>query len=622
MSLTSENPSEGLSQFYDLIWGEVKGFVYLPTLDRKNNDWKKVFFKWPEHKKNIIQHTLSGAAKGLDVYYSPVLYKGDSNGGPGRPVKDNVLGSNVLWAEFDGASEDYSRLVAPESGVGPSEDGSGAHSAVPVPSVRVQSSNDGHEHVYWRLDNLVTDVKWLEDKNRSITYSFRSDTSGWDAVQILRPPFTHNHKRDRPVTVIRQDGPVYENQIFEPLVPPPQIVTENIVIDDLPSVESVIAKYPWDEEHFKMFTDPHIEEGKRSAALMRMGYFCIEAGMSDTEAYAILYNADQRWGKYKGRNDQKRRLVDIIDRARQKHPNPTAGLTFAGLTGQQNIETGRALTYGFKEFLDSDIKVEWAIEGLLEINGYGMIAAKAGVGKTQVSIQLGIDAVLGRKFLKWNMPKKHKIVLFSLEMGHVGLKIFLETIAKSLTSEEIALLDENFIVVPIGESIALSKPDGLKFLESILDEVRPTGIIFDSIVKLAADELNEKTATALNEKFAYLRNKYKAFMWFVHHNRKASDGNKKPTELDDVYGNQYLTTDMSAVLILWPHPSGVEVIHVKERFAEKLPTFVAARSEHLTFSVMPDSDTMALSKNLLNGASSNGHNGNGDGGVDSANFDF
>lgn len=618
-SISSENPSEGLSQFYDLIWGEVEGFVYLPTLDRKNNDWKKTFFKWPEHKKNIIQHTLSRAAQGLDVYYSPVIYKGDSNGGPGRPVKDNVLGSNVLWAEFDGASEDYSRLVSTEGGSEASEGVHGAHSVVPVPSVRVQSSLDGHEHVYWRLDEFVKDIKWLEDKNRSITYSFRSDTSGWDAVQILRPPYTHNHKRDRPVTVIRQDGPKYGNSLFEPLVPPPQIVTENIVIDDLPSVESVIAKYPWDEEHFKMFTDPHIEEGKRSAALMRMGYFCIEAGMSDTEAYAILYNADQRWGKYKGRNDQKRRLVDIIDRARQKHPNPTAGLTFAGLLGQQNIEEGRSLTYGFKDFLESDIKVEWAIEGLLEVNGYGMIASMAGVGKTQVSIGLGIDAVLGRDFLKWKMPKKHKIVLFSLEMGHVGLKIFLEQIAKSLTPEEIAQLQDNFIVVPIGESIALEKPEGLKFLESILDEVRPTGIIFDSIAKLSVDELNEKTARLLNDKFSYLRSKYNAFMWFIHHNRKASDGNKKPTELSDVYGNQYLTTDMSAVIILWPHPSGVEVIHVKERYAEKKPTFVAARSEYLTYSILPDSEAMALSERLANDkSSSNGHNGNSGNG--SANF--
>lgn len=598
MSLTSdESPTEGLSRFFNVIWGEVEGFVYLPTLDRKSNEWHKVFFPWPSYEKAVIQHVLSGTARGLDVYYSPAIYKGEGPTKPGRPVKENIKGSNVIWVEFDGNAEDYQTLLGQSDG----DDGSGRETGaqrVPEPSVRVQSSLDGHEHVYWRVDEFMEGYKWWEDKNRSITYNLRSDTSGWDATQILRPPYTQNYKRDRPVTVITQDGPTYSRKAFEHLSPPPQIVTENIVIDELPSVESVIAKYPWDEEHFKMFMDPVIEEGKRSAALMRMGYFCIEAGMTDTEAYAVLYNADERWGKYKGRADQKRRLVDIIDRARQKHPNPTAGLTFAGLLGQKNIQTGRSLTYGFKDFLDSDIKVEWAIEGLLEVGGLGMLASMPGVGKTQVSIQLGICMALGRDFLRWKIPQPRKVVLLSLEMSHVGLKIFMETIAAGYSEEDVKALNEMFIVVPLGENIALDKPDGLKFVESLLDDIQPGLILIDSIGKLSMEDLSEKTAKSLNEKFGYLRNKYNASMWFIHHNRKASDGNKKPTDLSDVYGNQYLTAEMTSVLILWPHPAGAEVISVKSRLAAKAPTFLATRDEHLTFSVAPDSDVMQLAERL------------------------
>lgn len=607
MSLTSENPTEGLSQFFDTIWREVSGFVYLPTLDRKSNDWHKVFFKWPNHKKEIIQHVLSGSAKGLDVYYSPVLYKGTADNKPGRPVKDNILGSHVIWSEFDGPSEDYHRLVTEDGGSEASEAGREAQGVVPAPSVRVQSSLDGHEHAYWLLDEFCTDVKWFEDKNRSITYSFRSDTSGWDATQILRPPFTQNYKRDRPVTVIDLEGPKYPRQVFEPLVPPIQIVNENIVIDELPKVESVIARYKWDDEHFSMFMDPSIEEGKRSAALMRLGYFCIEAGMTDTEAYAILYNADERWGKYKGRADQKRRLVDIIDRARQKHPNATSDLTFAGLLGQNTIETGRSLTYGFKEFLDSDIKVEWMIEGLMEVGGFGMVAAMPGVGKTQISIQLGICLALGKDFLKWKIDKQHKVALLSLEMSHVGLKMFLEIIAREYTPEEIATLQDNFIVVPIGQNIALDKPEGLKFVESLLDEIQPNGIIVDSIGKLSMEDLSEKTAKALNDRFTNLRSKYNASMWFIHHNRKASDGNKKPTDLSDVYGNMYLTAEMTSVLILWPHPSGAEVIPVKQRLSKMNPPFLATRNENLTFSVAADQEVAGLIDRLNgNEPSSNG----------------
>src|SRR6478609_5619547 len=475
MSLTSdESPTEGLSKFFNVIWGEVEGFVYLPTLDRKSNEWHKVFFPWPSYEKAVIQHVLSGTARGLDVYYSPAIYKGEGPTKPGRPVKENIKGSNVIWVEFDGNAEDYQTLLGQSDGDGTGGPQTGAQ-RVPEPTVRVQSSLDGHEHVYWRVDEFMEGYKSWEDKNRSITYTLRSDTSGWDATQILRPPYTQNYKRDRPVTVITQDGPVYKREAFDHLSPPPQIVTENIVIDELPSVESVIAKYPWDEEHFKMFMDPVIEEGKRSSALMRMGYFCIETGMSDTETYAILYNADERWGKYKGRADQKRRLVDIIDRARQKHPRPTADLTFQGLLNSaQREETGRLLTYSFSDFLNSDVKVEWAIEDFLEINGLGMIAAMPGVGKTQVALQLGMKAALGQDFLKWKMPRQHKIAMLSPEMSHVGMKIFITTIARGYTTEEHTILNERFFIVPIGESIALDRPDGLKFLEAILDDIQPT----------------------------------------------------------------------------------------------------------------------------------------------------
>ena len=613
MSLTSsDSPVEGLSEFFKVIWGEVEGFVYLPTLNRQTNDWRKVFFRWPINEKDIVQHVLSGSAQGLDVYYSPVLYKGEAPNKPGRPIKSNVLGSNVIWAEFDGASEDYLKLTSQNGDREAGSPVSGPHSAVPGPSVRVQSSNDGHEHVYWRLDDFVTDVQWIEDKNRSITYSFRSDTSGWDATQILRPPFTTNYKRDRPVTIIKDDGPSYNRDTFAPLVPPPVLVNESIVIEDLPSVEDVIAKYRWDKEHFNMFRSPTIEEGKRSAALMRMGYFCIEAGMTNTEAYAILFNADERWGKYKGRADQKKRLVDIIDRARQKHPNPQPDLEFKGLLGDKEpIETGRPLVYGFNDFLNSDVQIEWAIEDLLEIDGMGMVAAMPGVGKTQLSLQLGASAALGQDFLKWKMPKKHKMVFFSLEMSHVGLKIFVTHTSGIFSEEQKEILNGNFFIIPLGETIPVERQEGVNLLEMYLDQIQPTGMIVDSVGKLTHEELSEKTARTINAVFNRLRKKYQMFIWFIHHNRKASDNNKKPTALSDVYGNQYLAADMSAVMIMYPHPMGAEIIPVKTRYAEMKKPFVVQRSEHLTYSVVVEPQAIDKAIENLGGANGNGNSNGG-----------
>jgi hypothetical protein len=72
---------------------------------------------------------------------------------------------------------------------------------VPTPTLRIQSSIPGHEHVYWKLSEFLDNPSLLEERNRSLAYLMHADTSGWDADQILRPPFTHNHKRDKPVTI-------------------------------------------------------------------------------------------------------------------------------------------------------------------------------------------------------------------------------------------------------------------------------------------------------------------------------------------------------------------------------------------------------------------------------------
>lgn len=591
---------EGLSRFFQEIWGEIDGYVYLPTLDRKTGDWQRRFFHWPEHEKDIIRRVLAATASGLEAYYSPAIYKS-----PKSAAKENVLGTSVLWAEFDGdAPEQWDGHRAPDgTGEAGSEAPSGSDGHLPTPSIRVQSSADGHEHVYWKLDEFTTDIQWLEDKNRSITYSMRSDTSGWDVTQILRPPFTTNYKRNLPVTVITENDSKYSTDIFEFLKPPMQLVSEVIDLGELPTIESIIAKYPWDKEHFELFRDPQIEEGKRSHALMRIGYFCAEVGMTDTEAYAVLLNADERWGKYKGRSDRKKRLLDIINRARQKHPTPLRDLTFAGLQGEAEIQEGGSLIYGFRDFLESDVHVEWAIKGLIEKGGFGLVASMPGVGKTQFSIQLAMACALGENFFDWEIEEEMKILFLSLEMSHVALKIFMETIAERFKDEpeKIDKLQKNLIIVPLGEAIAFDKEQGMKFLFTILDEVKPDGIIIDSVGKLSMEELNEKTAKVLNHQYHVIRNRYGSFLWLIHHNRKASENNKKPTDLSDVYGNQYITAEMTSVLVLWrdtKNDEEIEVIPVKMRLSPMVKPFKTTRDETLKFIRKADNVAQGLVKNL------------------------
>lgn len=169
--------TEELLQFYEYIWSDTKAFVYLPV--EYEGKWTSFMFEWPRQKLGVVRHTLKWSAIQANVFYSPALFS------IANPKREGVMGSWVLWVDFDGnAPEDWSTIEN-----------------VPKPTLQIMSSIPGHEHVYWRLEELLTNVSLLEERNRSLAYALHADTSGWDADQILRPPHTMNRKRDKEVTV-------------------------------------------------------------------------------------------------------------------------------------------------------------------------------------------------------------------------------------------------------------------------------------------------------------------------------------------------------------------------------------------------------------------------------------
>lgn len=175
--------TEDLANFLDYVWGEeapipgIPTFVYVPF--EKDGEWKKFSFEWPRQKAAVVRHLLKWSALGANAFYSPALYRA------ARPVKENVLGSWFFWVDFDGNAPRWEDIDTKLS--------------IPRPSFIIQSSLPQHEHWYWKLDEFLTDIEVLEDRNRSLAYVLSADTSGWDADQVLRPLHTTNHKRGKPV---------------------------------------------------------------------------------------------------------------------------------------------------------------------------------------------------------------------------------------------------------------------------------------------------------------------------------------------------------------------------------------------------------------------------------------
>lgn len=168
--------TEELTEFFEFIWQDTKAWVYLPV--EFEGKWTPYMFEWPRQKNGVVRHALKWSAITANVFFSPALFKRSS------PKKQYVLGSWTLWVDFDGN--------APKEW---------PYNEIPAPSLIIQSSIVGHQHCYWKLNDFLSDVSVLEDRNRSLAYVGHADTSGWDADQILRPPFVMNHKRGVPVFI-------------------------------------------------------------------------------------------------------------------------------------------------------------------------------------------------------------------------------------------------------------------------------------------------------------------------------------------------------------------------------------------------------------------------------------
>lgn len=174
--------TEELGEFFDFMWHDTEGFAYVPIKEIDGSPqgrWTKNMFSWPRQRAGVIRKVLQfGANPDIEVYFAPGLFS------RATPTKENVLGAWNLWVDFDGNAP----------GAWPVE-------GVPEPTMIVQSSIEGHEHCYWQLGELLSDRTVLEERNRSLAYTLKADTSGWDADQILRPIHTMNRKRGMPVGV-------------------------------------------------------------------------------------------------------------------------------------------------------------------------------------------------------------------------------------------------------------------------------------------------------------------------------------------------------------------------------------------------------------------------------------
>ncbi len=540
-----------MDEFFEFMFDGQQGFVYSPTKHPLTHEFEQYFFKWPEEKNNLLAHVRRFSPT-HEVYYAPALYsKADA-------TKGSFLGTYFVWAEFDGK--------LPET-VGD----------LPSPSIKIQSSTEAHEHWYWRLEHFITDQTIVENISQRLTYHLQADLSAWNSNRVLRPPGTIHHESSNQTIIIRWDPRPIKIQEFVGL---PDLTFKILGENDIgfiPHPIDVIAKYAWPAEAVELFKVKEIERGKgggRSAALAKLGHFCIEMGMTNAETLAILQHKDAHWKKYIHRIDQKTRLLGIINYCRARHPIDPVD--------EEIVSPLKVFTY--EEFMNTKIEIDWVVKDFIHKKGLVVLFGPAGVGKSQVSLRFGASLATGDKFLKWPVERPMKTIFVSMEMHYEELQHFL----LAMKMKDNPLLKQNMLLMPLGASIKLNTKIAQEHLNRVIEEYQPDGVIFDSLgvaigENLNGDELALKVLDYVNLK---IRREYGAFAWFIHHPRKEQIGNKKPNRLSDMFGSGYFGNEATNVFTMWPHGPMIDVSCLKLRLAKEFEPFKVTRTPDLNFQVV------------------------------------
>lgn len=521
-----------VEDFVDFLFGGLTGYVYTP-LKKPSGEWERNFFHYPSERDGLVAWIQTAHHDG-DVYIAPALFKEKSS------KKQAFKTCQVVWIEFDGQE-------------------SVQFDSIPEPSATVQSSLPSHAHCYWKVDPTNPNV--IEDINRRLTFYFKADSSGWDINQVLRPPETFNHKRELPTKLVDLNESKFTFEQFDILPAPPRPPIE-LVERLIPSYDEVTKLVTLSPVAKRLLNNPDVREPHRSSYLMRLGHTLAEEGLTDVQIVAFLLYADKRIKKFEGRDDQLLRLSEIAALAIQK----------------VKLEE-KPVAYSPLEILSLEQELDFIWGRWLHTQGLMLVTGAPSVGKTQFCLDFVAKITTGRDCVGKKTILKGPLLFFSMEMDPVELKYIFQHQVRDLDDDGRKKWAENLVVL---------SPDmdyGLAGIENSIDELKPSVVIIDSMSELGAEDLGEAEARRLMKWFRKIKKRYDCAIIIIHHNRKATDANKKPKKLSDLYGSYLFGAKSETVLSLWEEKNYIEVTTLKARFSVHEAINVK-RTPHLTFELV------------------------------------
>lgn len=283
----TQTPTTLRTSFFAYLFGEEEGFICICTSEAgedKNKSFRQHFFNWPTQKKEL-ESFVEQVSHRKNVWFCTSLLDRSER------KKENCLPGQLVWADLDTCDPE---LLDPK------------------PSIVIQSS-PGRWQALWRTDEVMEPVVASELSKR-IAYKYAghgADKSGWDLTQLLRVPYTFNYKYERenidvPRVEILDIADTRVPFVLLKALPEAEVAPQEHALNgdapwidmpdvlNLPEADKVIYRYSpaLSSTPFMVLYDTSPDEGADwSATMWRLLHICLEAGMSNEEAFAVAIGA-------------------------------------------------------------------------------------------------------------------------------------------------------------------------------------------------------------------------------------------------------------------------------------------------------------------------------------------
>jgi hypothetical protein len=390
------------------IWGNHKGYVFLPVIEgsartpeaRRKSYHEGKAFEWPNQRDAIAQRLHDHT--GDDVYFTPNLFNSR------RRTENAVARERSLYADLD--------PVDPH------------HISEYRPTIAWETSPGRYQGV-WLMDKPKEGASWYGKENHRLSLHLGADPSGWDATQLLRVPGRANYKPDYgngvPGRLLWDNGPRYQWHEFDDLPEVPTLDAQDDVemLDD-ELLAGIDRQQLWRRVRMKVskrvreYVVQRVDPGgetDRSDVLWEIERELADAGCTVAEIVALVRGTV--WNKYKGRNDELRRLKTEAAKAHSQRADEPLEEVQDETERPEELPSFHAWNRSITQ------RPTWLVPGVWTDTGCGFIAGAPKSYKSWMAVDLALSVATGSAWL--GLPQHRvrtpQVVLYIQEEDGVAI---------------------------------------------------------------------------------------------------------------------------------------------------------------------------------------------------------